>query len=102
MTTPETFELLGVSGLRLPGTKERPCPFDMVYNVEWYSAVLIDSAKNMANSESRRMSMRAATASCWWAARAVYVTVKDDEREALNQCNKWQLVFERASERLKA
>ena len=81
----DEIELLGVKGLRLPGTKERPCPGFPV---------------NLFRLSLDVLAQKAATAASWWHAD------ESDEActvsNAIFQSQLWQSVFESACERMRA
>ena len=103
---PEKFSLLGVDGLLLPGTVERPCPWS-VDTDEWNTSVIEAFAYkglgfSLAKDDARFLSQKSATASCWWRSR--FDDMKTNgaaEDEACEQMHLWQTVFERACERMK-
>lgn len=95
------FSLLGVDGLLLPGTEERPCP--------WFSNNKPEPAtiKNTFEYGERIKSFnwiaeQAATAACWYLSNATIENGDEDAWQArIDQHAFWQLVFERACERMR-
>ena len=91
---PEKFSLLGVDGLLLPGTVERPCP-----GHEDGAQLVAEAYVRSKNWEL--LTNRAATAACWYRAKFTHLDICGvEEDQALDQWHKWQLVFERACERM--
>ena len=88
----QPFSLLGVDGLLLPGTKERPCPW------QWFNQIdLVLDLKCMAEGRPLgAFAEKAATAACWW--RAEFQSPEDNS--PVVQSILWQRVFEAACERM--
>lgn len=93
----QSFELLGVPGLLLPGTVERPCPWDLE---GWDDYVQMALQKLEEANCPVSLAKMAATAACWWRMEMALSLDARNTTVAINQRNKWQLVFERACERM--
>ena len=95
----QPFDLLGVSGLLLPGTVERPCPgFNHADSMD---DDLQKFMKHLVVNEAFRiLAEKAATAACWWRWQNNTPLLIKENYTAGRQMKLWQRVFELACERM--
>lgn len=89
----ETIELLGVSGLLLPGSPERPCPW------------VIDTVAKLAAKEPITYDdmLRIAAAWAWWRLQMLKeAKTGDGMTEAEGQEHDWYDVYREAERRINA